>query len=397
MQSPAKLSEQKASPDADWSPFIPLPVAQAREIQGRLRQRAAVAEIAPAMAYVLGAKESRQALMDPKTFSNVGNFGGDADMPPFVTLLDGAEHAKVRTILNEGFARTAIVEAAPWITELVDNLIDGFKASGGAELVSELSLPLTERVITRLVGVPPQDSAMLADWSLRITAMLPRPRFDTEEWHRIERYIATLLEDRRASGDRPDDMISRLSEARIDGRPFTTKEVTGHVWLLFVGGLESTAYTLSILIHELLADRAQWERLLCDRTLLPGAVEEGLRIATPLRALERQVRRRTEVSGCPIAEGSTLFVGLESANFDETVFGNDARTYRLDRAEAGRHIAFGFGRHTCLGAPLARTEIMAALTRLLERLPQMRLAPGFVLETIPSQFSHIPKRLDVVW
>jgi len=92
-----------------------------------------------------------------------------------------------------------------------------------------------------------------------------------------------------------------------------------------------------------------------------------------------------------------VFVGLESANFDETVFGDDAHLFRSDRAETTRHMAFGFGRHTCLGATLARSEITTALTRLIARLPGIRLAPGFIFETVMSQFSHIPKRVDVIW
>jgi cytochrome P450 len=237
----------------------------------------------------------------------------------------------------------------------------------------------------------------LARWSGAITAMLPRPRFDTEEWHRIESYITELLSKREQLSEAPDDMITRLINARVGGRPLTVREITGHVWLLFVGGLENTAYALSTLVHQILAQRSQWERLLVDRALVPKAVEEALRYTSPLRAVERQVTSPAKVGECRVQRGQIIFVGLESANFDESIFGEDAHVFRVDRADSGRHMAFGLGRHTCLGAQLARSELTTALSCLLELLPGMRLAPGFTLETLPSQFSNIPKSIEVIW
>jgi cytochrome P450 family 142 subfamily A polypeptide 1 len=388
---------QRELPQADWNPFIPMPVKQARAAQADIRAQCPVAQVAPGLAYVFAAKEARSVLLDSKRFSNVGNFGGDPSMPPFVTLLDPPEHTEVRTLLNNGFSRDSIVQASPWIQELVASLIDSFQAKGKADIVHELAMPLTERVISRLVGIPPEDSSQLARWSLAITAMLPRPRFDTEDWLKIERYITNLLNVRAASSATPDDMITRLVGARVSGRPLNVREITGHIWLIFVGGLESTAYTLSTLVHQLLADRAQWERLVSHRELLAGAVEEGIRFTSPLRALERQVAAESEIAGCPVKRGTTVFVGLESANFDEGVFGKDSETFRMDRGESARHISFGLGRHTCLGAPLARNEITTALNCLMDKLPTLRLAPGFKYETAPSQFSNVPKSVEVVW
>lgn len=380
-----------------WHPFIPMPVAAARAAQAGLRAACPVAEVMPGLLYVFSAAEARKALLDHKGFSNVGNFGGDPAMPPFVTLLDPPLHSEVRAMLNAGFTRGTIVDAGPWIGEIVDELLDALGDARSADIVAQLALPLTERVISRLVGIPSADSATLAQWSLAITAMLPRPDFHSEEWRRIEAYIGTLLAERAGLAEQPDDMITRLSTATIERRPLTTREITGHVWLLFIGGLETTAYTLSILIHELLADRSQWERLLGDRALLPNAIEEGLRIASPFRAIERQVTGDGELGGCPVHKGQVAFIGLESANLDEALFGADAARYRADRADAGRHIAFGLGRHTCLGAPLARSEMLTVLEKLLDRLPGLRLAPDFRFETVPSQFSHIPKSVEVIW
>jgi cytochrome P450 len=98
-----------------------------------------------------------------------------------------------------------------------------------------------------------------------------------------------------------------------------------------------------------------------------------------------------------VSKGEIVFVGLESANFDESVFGESAHLFKMDRSDAGRHISFGLGRHTCLGANLARSELASALECLMETLPSLKLAPDFVFETRPSQFSNIPKSVNVVW
>jgi len=392
---PAPVNSDK--PQSDWNPFVPMPVQAARSAQEQVRQRCPVAQVAPGVVYVFRAKEARSVLLDAKRFSNVGNFGGDPAMPPFVTLLDPPEHSEVRTLLNNGFSRAAIVEASPWIKDMAASLIANFKAARSADIVADLAMPLTEMVISKLVGIPQADSSQLARWSLAITAMLPRPRFDSEEWMQIERYIGDLIQKRRQSSETSDDMITRLVDGTVSGRPLTVREITGHIWLIFVGGLESTAYTLSVLTYQLLANRQQWVALINDKTLLAAAVEEGIRFTSPLRAVERQVPASTEIGACPVSRGEIVFVGLESANFDEAVFGESAHLFKMDRSDAARHMSFGLGRHTCLGANLARSEITSALECLMATLPTLKLAPDFVFETRPSQFSNIPKSVNVVW
>ena len=356
-----------------------------------------MAAVGPDMFYVSRGEHVRAVLRDPRTFSSLGIFGADPALPPFVTQLDPPLHTELRSLLNQGFTRKAIVEASSWVEEIVGGLIDRFEERGHAEIVEDLAKPLTATVISRLVGVPIEDGPKLAQWSLEITAMLPRPRFDTEEWFRIERYVAEKVQERRGMAAPPDDMITRLIQGEVGGRALSDREVSFHIWLIWVGGLETTAYTLSVLLYQLLSDRTQWERLVGDRSLLRNAIEEGLRFTSANRLLERKVAAPTEIAGCPMHPGQTVFVGLESANFDAAQFGEDAHLFRLDRPNAARHVAFGFGSHTCLGNALAKAEITGALTCLADRLPGLRLAPEMVYETVPNLFFNIPRTVKVVW
>lgn len=379
-----------------FDPYAVVPLEQRRATLARLRATCPVSHVAPGVVFVASREEARDALRDHGGFSSRGVYEIADDQPPLVTQLDPPEHAALRALLRDGFDRAAVVDAAPWVESVVSGLIDGFADTREADLVAGLSVPLTESVIARLCGIPEADSRTLAQWSLEITAMMPSPRFDTEQWFRIERYVAGRIDERRRSSDRPADMLTRLIEGRLDGRELTDREIAFHLWLLFIGGLETTAYTLAATIHELLVERQRWERLVADRSLLGSAVEEGLRHASALRFVMRKATGATEIAGCPVEPGQTVFVGVESANHDESTFAHPER-FDLDRGNSGRHLSFGHGIHTCLGAALARTELSAALTALADRVPGLRLAPGYVYEEVPNPMFAGPTRLDVVW
>ncbi|OLT16175.1 hypothetical protein BJF78_14895 [Pseudonocardia sp. CNS-139] len=133
-------------------------------------------------------------------------------------------------------------------------------------------MPLTARVIARLVGVPHEDAARLARLSLDITAILPKRFVGTDTWQELEDYFTAAARERRAAAEPPDDLITLLAVGELDGRRLTEQEVAFHAWQLFVAGLESTAYTIGSTVHQLLLDRTRWEQLLDDRSLLdtPG-------------------------------------------------------------------------------------------------------------------------------
>jgi cholest-4-en-3-one 26-monooxygenase len=386
---------------APFNPLAPGPIDEVRAELAEVRAGCPVHRVAPGLGFAGRHEVVRAALLDHGTFSNAGNFvlegDGDVDPPALITQSDPPEHTALRSLLRPGFARKAITDAAPWVREYADELIDALPERGPADLVGQVALPLTARVIARLVGVPAEDSDELARLSLAITAILPASFVGTDEWRRLEEYFTAAARSRRGMEDPPDDLVTMLVQGRVDGRQLTDQEVAFHAWQLFVAGLESTAYTIGSMLHQLLVDRSRWERLLADRSLVDQTREEGLRYGSAIRWVLRTVTADTSLAGEALAADERLIIGLESANMDTAVFGDDADAFVLDRPTARRHFSFGHGVHLCLGAELSRIEISTVLDALLDRLPTLALAPGATYTDVGSPMFCGPQRVDVVW
>ena len=385
-----------ASARPTFNPFAVLPVGETRATLAALRVESPVSPVGPAAVFVSRWEDVRDVLRDPETFTSTANMVFDPSLPKFVTQLDPPEHAELRKLLRAAFDRPAMQKAESWVGPEVAALVERVASRGSAEIVEDIAKPLTGSIIARLVGIPPEDGPMLAEWSLAITAMMPTPRFDGPEWARIEAYVGERVRARRVAADPPDDMLTHLVAGRLGGEPLTDREITFHIWLLFVGGLETTAYTLGMTVYHLLVDPARWRQVVADRSLVGKAIEEGLRWNSSLRFVHRQATTDTAVAGCPVHAGDTVFVGLESANHDESRF-TAPDEFDIGRENTRRHMAFGQGVHTCLGAGLARTELAAAINGLADRFPELRLADGFALETVPSPMFCGPTRVDVTW
>lgn len=400
---------------APFNPLVPGPIDEVRAELAEVRAGCPVHRVAPGLGFAGRHEVVRAALLDAGTYSNKGNFvleGDEGSEPPpaLITQSDPPDHTALRSLLRPGFARGVITDAAPWVREYADELIDALPESGPADIVGDVALPLTARVIARLVGVPPEDSDELARLSLAITAILPASFVGTDEWRRLEEYFVAAARSRRTDEDPPDDLVTRLARGRVDGRELTDREVAFHAWQLFVAGLESTAYTIGSMVHQLLLDRSRWERVLADRetersgarpagasSLVDQVREEGLRHGSAIRWVLRTVTGPTELAGEPLAADDRLIIGLESANMDTAVFGEDAEAFVLDRPTARRHFSFGHGVHLCLGAELSRIEISTVLEALLDRLPTLALAPGARYDDVASPMFCGPQRVDVVW
>lgn len=403
------------------------PWTQLRE----LRDRRPALEISPGVWYVTRHEDVRRVLLDADTFSSAGNFTLDDGRDPetqLIVQLDPPRHGELRRVLLGGFTRGAIRDADPWIDARLAQLCDAFAARGRADLMRELALPLTSHVIARLVGVPVADAETLAGWVREVSAHRPRPVHDLPGWRRLAAYMQDLvrrraeaaLRDSRGRGDEQDrtgedegpaeggvdgsardhdgerDMIDRLLAARIGDQPLGRHELPYHVYQLFTAGTETTAYTIGILVHELLREPGAWAAL-DDPAYAAAAVEEGLRFASAIRHDFRIVRAPVEIAGRGFAPGDRVVASLESANRDERVWTQPER-FRPGRSEASRTLlAFGAGIHLCLGAHLARTEVAAALRTLRARFPSLQLAPRFEPRCVRSRVLNGLESLDVVW
>jgi cytochrome P450 family 142 subfamily A polypeptide 1 len=192
-----------------------------------------------------------------------------------------------------------------------------------------------------------------------------------------------------------DDLFSILVNAEVEGQRMADEEIVMETLLILIGGDETTRHTLSGGTAQLLRNRDQWDQLTADAELLPGAIEETLRWTSPVKNMCRTLTADTEFHGTELRSGEKIMLMFESANFDEAVFG-DPENFRIDR-NPNNHLAFGFGSHFCLGNQLARLELKLMLSRVLERLPDLRLADESALPLRPANFVSGLESMPVVF
>jgi cholest-4-en-3-one 26-monooxygenase len=181
-----------------------------------------------------------------------------------------------------------------------------------------------------------------------------------------------------------DDLVSVLVHAEVEGSKLQDHEIVTEVLLLLIGGDETTRHTLSGGTRQVLLHPDQHQRLVNDLDLLPNAIEEMLRWTAPVKNMARTMTADTEFHGASLKAGEKMILLFESANFDENIF-ESPEVFNIERYP-NNHLAFGFGTHFCLGNQLARLELSIMQTKLLQRLPDMRLATDDELPLRPANF-----------
>jgi cytochrome P450 len=206
-----------------------------------------------------------------------------------------------------------------------------------------------------------------------------------------------VIRARRQAEERPDDAMTALIDYRDeDGHGLSDEKVLLHLTKdLITGGIDTTTHLVGNLFYDLLSTPGAYQRVRDDRSLVPTAVEECLRHRPVVNVLFRRPAEDVTIADVTIPAGSTVALGYSSANHDESVF-ERPEEFDLDRGESVRHqLGFGWGVHLCVGAPLARLEGAHALQAVLDRIPSMRLAPGFEYERVKFFMMRGPVRLDV--
>ncbi|WP_235347339.1 cytochrome P450 [Arthrobacter sp. SPG23] len=309
---------------------------------------------------------------------------------------DPPRHRQLRSLVTQAFTPKAVDALAPRISELTQELLDGFASRGGADLIEELAYPLPVIVISELMGIPSGDRDRFKQWSDVIVSQT-RTSATTEDHQATNRemtgYFLDLIEQRRS---RPgDDLISNLLAAEIDGQKLNVAELLGFCALLLVAGNETTTNLIGNAVLCFTEVPGSMERLVTEPSLLPQAVEEVLRFRSPVQSMYRVAVAETTLGDVQIPAGAPVVAWIGSANRDELQF-QRAAEFDIDRGQS-RHLAFGHGIHFCLGAPLARLEAKIALEALLSRLPGLTLAPGAHLERMDSTIVYGLKTLPTGW
>jgi len=300
---------------------------------------------------------------------------------------DPPRHRQLRSLVEQAFTPRQVRALEPRIAELVDELLSKVERSGGMDFVQDFAYPLPVIVIAEILGIPAGDRDAFKRWS---DAVVTGDQSGSRE---MGAYFARLIEQRRA--EPADDLISGLLAAQVDGEHLDTQELLGFCILLLVAGNETTTNLLAntLLCWQDAPDA--YERVRADRALLPGTTEEVLRYRSPVQSMYRVTAQDVDLDGQVIPEGSPVLAWIGSANRDPAQF-PEPGTFDPARSP-NRHLAFGNGVHFCLGAPLARLEASVALGAVLDRLPNLRIVPGAVLEPIPSQIVYGVKRLPVLF
>jgi cholest-4-en-3-one 26-monooxygenase len=316
-------------------------------------------------------------------------------------MMDPPKHTKLRLLVNKGFTPRMIGRLEEHIRDTTNGIIDDVAPRGECDFVVDVAAELPLQVIAEMMGVPQPDRHKIFEWSNRLIGS-EDPEYSVSREEAIGAatemfmYSTELAEWKRANPG--DDIISTLLQAEVEGNRLTDDEFNLFFQLLAVAGNETTRNLISNGMNFLFEFPDQRAKLAADRSLLPSAIEEMLRYASPVMYMRRTAPEDFELRGQKIQAGDKMALWYISANRDEEVF-DDPDTFDITRTP-NEYVAFGGGGpHFCLGHNLATLEIRVMFETVLDRLPDMELAgdvqrlrSNFIngIKHMPVRFSKIP-------
>ncbi|MFB7336754.1 cytochrome P450 [Streptomyces adustus] len=326
--------------------------------------------------------------------------------------MDGVRHRALRSVIQRQFGASVINSYADFLRGLTATTLDKALAKGTFDFVEDVSADFPINVLARLLDVPSEDNQQLIDWGNRIIGNTDPDYADVllhsaeSEKYRdlpfrspasieVFEYGRELARQRR--GGDGNDLISKLvNTVPRDGVPLSAQDFDNYFLLLVVAGNETTRHTISHSMLALLQHPEQLARLKDDPSLIPTAVEEFLRWASPVYHFRRTATRDTELGGKQVKEGDKVVMWFASGNRDEEIFGNP---YDFDVARQNNdHVTFGKGSpHLCLGNLLARTEIRIMFEELIPRLADIKLAGDVprVRSNFVNGIKHLPVQVTL--
>jgi cytochrome P450 len=288
--------------------------------------------------------------------------------------LEPPEHTRIRKLVAAAFTPRSVEALRGPCAELAHELLP----DGRFDLLRDFAQPYSIAVICTLLGVPTDRGRDLLDWSHAIVKMyeldttLEQAEAATRAAAEFRDYLLSVVAERR--GKPRDDLVTRLVEVEVEGRRLSDAELVSTIIVLLNAGHEATVNTLGNGVLALLRHERQWARLVAGEVGPEAAVEELIRWDPPLQLFERWVLEDgVEIAGEPVPRGEKVALLFGSANRDPRVFA-EPDAFDVGRENAAEHSGFGGGIHVCIGAPLARIELAAALGALVERAPGLSLA-----------------------
>lgn len=308
-------------------------------------------------------------------------------------------HTRVRAAAAQFLNMRRFLAMEDQVRALVEEYADRLEGADIADLVAEMTYELPIRAILLLLGIPVSDAGRIKQWAdkrLMFTfgELTAEDQMDAASdmlayWH----YCRELVEDRVLNPGQ-DYASAMLAIRNGDDSVLTMNEIVGLVFGILLAGHETTTNASTNLVHALLSHPDEWARIVADPSLIPNAVEEGLRFASSVVSWRRIAKEDVEIAGVTIPKGGHVLLSLASANRDGADFA-DADRLDVGRANARQHTSFGYGIHVCIGAPLARLQLRLILEGLARRFPAMELEPGQRVDWLRTLCFRGPRSLIV--
>lgn len=322
--------------------------------------------------------------------------------------MSGREHSVRRALVAPAFRGRELRETfLPVIERNARELIDAFRDARETDLVARFATRFPVNVIVDMLGLDRADHDRFHGWYAAVVAFLSNLAQDPEveaagrrAGRELAGYLHPIIQERRAVPG--DDLLSRLCTAEVDGVRMSDQDITAFVSLLLAAGGETTDKAIGLIFCHLLAHPDQLAAVRADRSLVPAALAETLRYTPPVQMIMRQPDADVTLSGGTVPAGATVTCLIGAANRDASRYARPDTfdIFRTDHTPANAfsaaadHVAFGLGRHFCVGALLARAEVETAVNQLLDAFPAMDFADG----TAPADagvFTRGPQRLRV--
>jgi cytochrome P450 len=379
---------------------------------GKISGNPWVAEATKEFWSVFRAADIARIMQSPEIFSNKEGPGPERmrqiSADGMLLISDEPAHRRQRSIANKAFTPRMVQRSEPDIQKVADELVAHVRLRGKADLVTDFAAPMTIRVVAKMIGVGEERVDDFFRWGNDTIgafgaddSAVERSFVSMLEFHQ---YMTSLITPRRealARGEAiPDDVLSAMISADHEGWRLNDEELLMGCQQFMTAGFETAMTTMASAIHALCTHPEQRRKLDADPGLIDEVVEETLRFASPLEGICRTALRDTEVGGVPVPKGAKIRLMLASAGRDAEQF-DRAGEFDIgrDRSDLRRHLSFGVGIHSCIGAALARAELRIGISTLLGGLPGLRLDPDEEPVRSPaflvSGFSKLPVRWDV--
>lgn len=323
-------------------------------------------------------EDARAALMHPALSKDLRILEDDVrarlfpseELHHHMLNLEAPDHPRLRRLVAKAFTPRQFELLRPRVEQVTAELVEALSGKPRADLITELALPLPMTMIYEILGVPADDRDQFRQWvNIATAGPLMGEKFPPA-LASLSAYVRELVAAKRAA--RTDDLLSLLIDVQEDGDKLTEGELVSMTFLLLAAGYETTVNLIGNGLYHLLTRPDQLQRLRADRSLMPTAVEEILRFESPVQNTTlRQATETVEIGDEIIPEGEVVLISLGSAHRDRENFA-DPDTFDVGR-EHNPHLAFGHGRHFCMGAPLARMEGATAIGAMLDRFPDIAL------------------------